>query len=236
MTATATRTACQASRRRARALRPLVSARNSGMVPTGSMITTSVTNTDVNSLRSKASCMAWRGYPGGPAASGMAPSGDARRSAEAGRHRAEGQLGLDVAVTQVAELERVVEQHTRRGRPDQRPEPQRLGLADERRAVVGRRERPQRGRMTRRLQLGVRRTAAESVAGARPGETGMPGAGPHAGLFGDEHQLARPAERARSGWAGRDCARALAVVAGAREPADHPARGQYVRHPDRHLG
>src|SRR4051795_4195562 len=106
MTATATRTACQASRRRARALRPLVSARNSGIVPTGSMITTSVTNTDVNSLRSKASCMAWRGYPGTPAASGTAPSsGDAGRSAEAGRHRAEGQLGLDVAVTEIAELE-----------------------------------------------------------------------------------------------------------------------------------
>src|SRR4051812_8257232 len=136
MTATATRTACQASRRRARALRPLVSARNSGIVPTGSMITTSVTNTDVNSLRSKASCMAWRGYPGRPAASGKAPSGDARRSAEAGRHRAEGQLGLDVAVTEIAELQRVIQQHTCRRGPDQRPEPQCLGLADERSAVL----------------------------------------------------------------------------------------------------
>src|SRR5437660_11573633 len=108
MTATATRTACQASRRRARALRPLVSARNSGMVPIGSMITTSVTNTDVNSLRSKAACMAWRGYPRGVEPDRAARSGDPWwRGAEAGCDRAEGQLGLDVAIAQVAEVERV---------------------------------------------------------------------------------------------------------------------------------
>jgi len=58
------------------------------MVPIGSMITTSVTNTDVNSLTSKAECMAWRGYLRGPAPgagaqecrnSGQATRGDADR-------------------------------------------------------------------------------------------------------------------------------------------------------------
>src|SRR4051794_8779219 len=109
MTATATRTACQASRRRARLLRPLVNARNSGMVPTGSMMTTSVTNTDVNNLRSKASCMAWRGYLRRRAGRGRSGLGDARGGAEARGHRAEGQLGLDVAVPKIAELQRVIE-------------------------------------------------------------------------------------------------------------------------------
>ena len=62
MTAIATTTACHASRLRARDVRPLVKPRNNGIVPTGSMITSSVTKTSVNSLTWNATCLtSWGG-------------------------------------------------------------------------------------------------------------------------------------------------------------------------------
>src|SRR4051812_9636158 len=125
----ATTTACQARRRRARAERPLVSARNSGIVPTGSMMTTRVTKTSVNSFVENAPC-----ETAAAARTSTAPRLVVRlrsASGEARRHRAEGELGLDVPVPQVVQRQRVVEQDTRARRPDQRPQPQALGLADE---------------------------------------------------------------------------------------------------------
>src|SRR5436305_5790155 len=133
MTPAATTTACQASRRRARTVRPLVSARNSGIVPIGSMITTRVTNTSVNSFTSNGEwCMARRGYRRAHSAR-LSPfeSGRLGQRSQPGRQRAERELGLDVAVTQIAEADGVVEQQPGGRGPDQRPQPQPLRLADE---------------------------------------------------------------------------------------------------------
>src|SRR5437660_2062530 len=173
------------------------------------MMTTRVTKTSVNSFVEKtAPC-----DEAAAATRSTAPRLLTARSGQPWRHRAERELGLDVPVAQVVQRERVVEQHARAGRPDQRPQPVALGLAGEHGAVALGRERPQRGRVAGHLDLGIRRSLPEPVARVRADDAGMPGAETDTRLLGHDDELAAAAERARAGKAADHGAGAFAVVA-----------------------
>src|SRR5271154_6808301 len=115
MTAIATKTACQACRWRALRDRPLVNARNNGTVPIGSMMTSSVTKTSVNSL-------VWNAKWCTPL--NATDSELLGRCGQSRRERPKLKIEIGHPVAHVTERQVVIHQHAGRRRPHDGPQPQ----------------------------------------------------------------------------------------------------------------